>query len=90
MFPLDTGLAFAIIKERDAIKKTEEEIRKLKTIKFDLSSSLPFKLQKELVKERKDGKFNRKICFKVYMSHIIQARLTIKKVLNHINQKILQ
>ena len=56
IYPSDKGTGFVVIKERDAIQKIAEQIRKSKIIDHDPTPTLLNKFQKELGKLKKKKK----------------------------------
>ena len=75
VYPFDKGSGFVIMEEEDAIKRIEEQIRKLIIIDYDPTTTLLNMFQKELAKLRKEGKFHNKTYYEVYQSDAIPSRL---------------
>ena len=75
IYPFDKGTGFVVIKEKDAIQKIEEQIGKSEIIYYDPTPTLLNKFQKELLKLRKENKFDSKTYFKLYPSDAIPPQL---------------
>ena len=75
VYPLDKGSGFVVLSEGDAIKKIEEQLRKVKVIDKDPTQKYTSKIQKHLCKLRKEEKFTDKEYFEIYHSDPIPPRL---------------
>ena len=65
-----------MIKEKNAIRKIEEQIEKSHTINYNPASILLWIFQKEPVKLREEEKFDDKTNFKLYPSDMITQDYT--------------
>ena len=75
VYPFDKGSGFVVLSEGDAIKKMEEQLRKVKVIDEDPTQKYTSKIQKHLCKLRKEKKFTDKEYFEIYPSDPIPPRL---------------
>ncbi|XP_047146242.1 uncharacterized protein LOC124819090 [Hydra vulgaris] len=72
---LDKGTGFALLNQKDASLKLEEQIKNSKIIDYDPTSTLTTKFQRQLYKLRKEGKLDTNTYFKMYPSHCNPPRI---------------
>ena len=63
------------MEEEEEIKRIEEQIGKSIIIDYDPTTTLLNKFKKELAKLRKEGKFDNKTYYKVFLSDVIPPTL---------------
>ena len=75
VYSYDKGTGFVILKNKDAIRKIEEQIGESAVSNTDLTSALTSKNQKHLATLRKQQKLETRTYFQLYSSDPIPPRL---------------
>jgi hypothetical protein len=75
VYPFDKGAGFAVIEEKDAIKKIEEQIGECDILDEDPTNSLAEKIRVFLRNLRKEGKLDNRTFYELYPSDPIIPRM---------------
>ncbi|XP_065682292.1 uncharacterized protein LOC136095515 [Hydra vulgaris] len=75
IYPFDKGTGFALLNQKDASLKLEEQIKNSKIIDYNPTSTLTTKFQRQLCKLRKESKLHTNTYFKMYPSDCNPPRI---------------
>ncbi|XP_065678099.1 uncharacterized protein LOC136093107 [Hydra vulgaris] len=75
IYPFNKSTGFALLNQKDASLKLEEQIKNIKIIDYDPTSTFTTKFQIQLCKLRKEGKLDTKTYFKMYPSDCNPPRI---------------